>query len=139
MLAGYASPCAEVGAMPDDFAERATLGAQEFVRRGAGVVAPPPLAGVPVTLVDGTPLVSRREGAAIYLVLDHRPWPPAAGPAYVEWWTPLRPVEGELAGLFVLTTSHRPAAIGVVPQSCAGLALALTGALAGRRRSHWAS
>jgi hypothetical protein len=125
--------------MPDDLTERATLGAQQFVRRGAGVVTPPPLAGVPVTLVDGTPLVSLREGDAAYLVLDHRPWPPAAEPAYVEWWMPLRPAEGDLAGLFVLTASHRPSDVGVVPESCAALALTLTAALAagqrGRRRS----
>jgi hypothetical protein len=98
--------------MPDDLTERATLGAQQFVRRGAGVVTPPPLAGVPVTLVDGTPLVSLREGDAAYLVLDHRPWPPTAEPAYVEWWMPLRPAEGDLAGLFVLTqaTARRTSA-----------------------------
>jgi hypothetical protein len=94
------------------------------------VVAPPPLEGVPLTLVDGTPLISRREGDALYLVLDHRPQPPTPEPAYVEWWTPVGPVEGELAGLFVLTTSHRAADIPTVPENCAALALFLSAALA---------
>jgi hypothetical protein len=110
--------------------EYATLGAQRFVSRGAGVVAPPPLAGVPLTVVDGTPLISRREGGAHYLVLDHRSQPPTVEPVYVEWWTPVGPVEGEIAGLFVLTASHRAADIPTVLESCAALALSLSAAFA---------
>lgn len=107
--------------------ERADLGPYRFVRRGGGVLAPPPLTGSPMTMIDGTPLFSRIEGDVGYLVLDHRP-DPAPSLAYVEWWTPLAPVEGGVAGLFVLTGSDRPPTIHTDPINCAGLAAVLTAA-----------
>ena len=103
----------------------ATLGVQRFTLRCAAVALVPPLDGVPVTLVDGVPVVRRCDGDTCYFVLDYREQT-AVGPAYMEWWVAEAPVEGGFAGLFLLTATHRAPTLVVTPFALAALAAALT-------------
>jgi len=102
----------------------ANLGAQRLSYRGAAVVAVPPLGGVPVALVNGATVVSRCEDGISYLILDYRERP-ATEPAYVEWWAAEGPAEGGLAGLLLLTATHRSPMLTIPRFSVAALAATL--------------